>query len=144
RDWRASGRGLLDMLGAPPVNYCNDAARGLYWVNTITDALAPQRTTLYALPVALMILTLFASLSEWFGLPSPKNERRQAQLFVIAGTLTGSLCYLQPHVGIAIGIVAIGLCLLGPGRGWVFFFIAAALVSTPFLINTLGHATTSG
>jgi hypothetical protein len=144
RDWRASGRGLLEVFLAPPVNYCNDAARGLYWVNTITDALAPQRTTVYALPVALMVLTVFASLPEWFGLPSLKNERRQAPLFVIAGTLTGSLCYLQPHVGIAIGMVAIGLCLLRPGRAWLIFFITAALVSTPFLINTLGHATTSG
>jgi len=144
RDWRASGRGLLDMLSAPPVNYCNDAALGLYWVNTITDALAPQRTTVYALPVALMILTLFASLSEWFGLPSPKNERREVLLLVIAGTLTGSLCYLQPHVGIAIGIVAIGLCLLRPGRAWLIFFTTAGLISTPFLINTLGHAATTG
>ncbi|HXI26450.1 MAG TPA: hypothetical protein VNG71_21530 [Pyrinomonadaceae bacterium] len=144
RDWRASGRGLLDMLSAPPVNYCNDATRGLYWVNTITDVLAPQRTTVYALPVALMILTLFASLSEWFGLPPSKNERREVMLFLIAGTLTGSLCYLQPHVGIAIGIVAIGLCLLRPGRAWIVFFITAALVSAPFLISTLGHATTSG
>src|SRR5947208_7596171 len=82
RDWRASGRGLLEVLWSPPINYCNDAARGLHWVNTITDALAPQRTTVYALPVALMILTLFASLSEWFGLPSPKNERRDVLLFV--------------------------------------------------------------
>jgi hypothetical protein len=144
RDWRASGRGLLNMLLAPPVNYCNDATLGLYWVNTITDALAPQRTTIYALPVALMILTLFVSLPEWFGLPSPKNERREVLLFVTAGTLTGSLCYLQPHVGIAIGIVAIGLCMLRPGRAWLIFFIIAALISTPFLINTLSRATTSG
>src|SRR5439155_18375671 len=119
-------------------------ALGLHWVNTITDALAPQRTTVYALPVALMILTLFASLSEWFGLRSPNNERREALLLAIAGTLTGSLCYLQPHVGIAIGIVAIGLCLLRPKPAWVIFFITAGLVSAPFLINTLGHATTSG
>jgi hypothetical protein len=143
-DWRASGRGLLSLLVSPPVNYCNDATRGLYWVNTITDALAPQRTTLYALPVALLILTLFASLSEWFGLPAPHSERREAQLLVSAGVLTGSLCYLQPHVGIAIGIVAIGLCLLRPRRAWITFFIIAALLSTPFLINTLSHATTSG
>src|SRR6185295_1677655 len=88
RDWRASGRGLLNMLWSPPVNYCNDAARGLYWANTITDALAPQRTVLYALPVALMILTLFASLPEWFGLLPAKNERREMLLFVIAGVLT--------------------------------------------------------
>ena len=144
RDWRARGRGVLSLLVSPPVNYCNDAARGLYWVNTITDALAPQRTTLYALPIALMILTLFASLSEWLGLPSPKSERREILPFAIAGTLTGSLCYLQPHVGIAIAIVAIGLCLLRPRRAWLSFFIAAALTSTPFLINTLGRATMSG
>jgi hypothetical protein len=144
RDWRASGRGLVDMLLSPPVNYCNDATRGLYWVNTITDAFAPQRTTVYAVPVALMILTLFASLPRWFGSPSPKNERREVMLFVAAGTLTGSLCYLQPHVGIAIGIAAIGLCLLKPGRAWVVFFITAGLISAPFLVSTLGHATTSG
>ena len=144
RDWRASGRGLLEALLAPPVNYCNDAARGLYWVNTIPDALAPQRTTVYALPVALMVLTLFAYFSEWFGLPSPHQKRHKALPFVIAGTLTGSLCYLQPHVGIAIAIVAIGLCLLRPRRAWLIFFIAAALVSTPFLINTLSHATAGG
>src|SRR5205085_1562112 len=143
-DWRASGRGLLDMLWSPAVNYCNDAALGLHWLNTITDALAPQRTTIYALPLTLMSLTLFASLSEWFGFPSPKNERRDLLLFVIAGTLTGSLCYFQPHVGIAIGIVAIGLCLLRPRRAWLIFFITAALISAPFLFNTLGHATTSG
>lgn len=144
RDWRASGRSLLDVLLTPPVNYCNDAARGLYWVNTITDALAPQRTTLYALPVALMVLTLFASLPEWFGLRSPKNERREVWLFMSAGLLAGSLCYLQPHVGIAIGIVAIGLCLLRPRPAWILFFIMAALLSTPFLVSTFGHATTSG
>ena len=144
RDWRASGRHLLDVFMSPPVNYCNDAARGLNWVNTITDTLAPQRTIVYALPVGLMILTLLASLPEWFGVVSPKEKGRELFLFVSAGTLTGSLCYLQPHVGIAIGMVAIGLCLLRPRRAWLSFFLAAALVSAPFLANTIGHATTSG
>ncbi len=144
RNWRASDRSLLETLLWPPVNYCNDAVIGLHWVNVITDGLTPQRTTLYALPVALMIVTLFASSSDWFGSSSQKNEPPQIRLFVAAGLLTGTLCYLQPHVGIAIGMVAIGLCLLRPRRAWFFFFVTAALVSLPFLVNTIGHATTRG
>jgi hypothetical protein len=144
RDWRASGHGLLDGLLRPSINYCNDAGLGLYWVNVIADTLAPQRTTLYALPIALMVITLFASLPEWFGVPFAKRERPEALLLVIPGALTGALVYLQPHVGIAVGIVAVGLCLLKRSRAWLFFFATAAVISVPFLINTLGHATAGG
>ncbi len=144
RDCRANGRGLIDMLLYPPANYSNNASLGLHWVNVIADGLAPQPTTLYALPMAFMILPLLVASSDWFGSGDAKNDRGEWRLSLVAGLLAGSLCYLQPHVAMATMIIAIGLFLLRPRRMRLAFFMVTALISIPFLITTLSHATTSG
>jgi hypothetical protein len=59
-DWRRSGLGPLQFWGVLNVNYANDWTRGIHWTNLVTDTFLPQRASLYGLPVALMIFTLFA------------------------------------------------------------------------------------
>jgi hypothetical protein len=59
-DWRQSGRSFLQFWGALNVNYANDWTRGIHWTNLVTDTFLPQRASLYGLPAALMIFTLFA------------------------------------------------------------------------------------
>lgn len=61
RDWRASGKGFLNFWSALSVNYANAWERGLHWANLIVDTFLPQRASLFGLPLALMIFTIFAA-----------------------------------------------------------------------------------
>ncbi|MDT7778777.1 MAG: hypothetical protein QOC99_1289 [Acidobacteriota bacterium] len=60
-DWRQSGHSFPQFWSTLGVNYANDWSRGIHWTNLITDTFLPQRASLYGLPAALMIFTLFAS-----------------------------------------------------------------------------------
>ncbi|MDT5261665.1 MAG: hypothetical protein QOC61_669, partial [Acidobacteriota bacterium] len=60
-DWRQSGHSFPHFWSTLGVNYANDWSRGIHWTNLITDTFLPQRASLYGLPAALMIFTLFAS-----------------------------------------------------------------------------------
>lgn len=60
RDWQRSGLGLAQFFGALVINYANMPERQIYWTNLVADTLLPQRTSLFGLPVALMIFTAFA------------------------------------------------------------------------------------
>ena len=139
-DGRAKGRSMFASLWMPLANYCNSPAHGLYWVNIIADTLAPQRTTLYALPLAFIVLILFASYWE-ASLPGRSASRR---LLAIAGIVAGLIAYLQPHTLVAIGLVAAALALLRRRREWLIFFAAAGAVALPSAINAVSHASQAG
>jgi hypothetical protein len=59
-DWRQSGQSFRRFWDTLGVNYANDWSRGIHWTNLVTDTFLPQRASLYGLPAALMIFTLFA------------------------------------------------------------------------------------
>ncbi len=145
RDWRASGRGLFTALLNPAVNYCNSPERGLHWVNIVADMLAPQRASLYALPLALIVLTALAIF--WQRLEENKSndpKSRGTVLFGATGLLAGAIAYVQPHILIAVAIIALALFALKPRRVWFAFFIPAILMGLPFLITAVSHATGGG
>lgn len=145
RDWRRSGRGLFAALSNPADNYCNSPAHGLHWVNIVADMLAPQRTSLYALPLALIVLTILAIVWQRFGANEPRDPKsREVVLFSAAGLLAGAIAYVQPHILIAVGIVALTLFVQRPRRAWLAFFLPAFFLCLPFLIMTISHATRGG
>ncbi|HWW77677.1 MAG TPA: hypothetical protein VNZ44_19895, partial [Pyrinomonadaceae bacterium] len=68
RDWRASGLGFAEFWHGTAVNYANLWGRGLHWTNLVADTLVPQRASLYGLPAALMVFTVFALIwRNWHG-----------------------------------------------------------------------------
>ncbi|HEX5702989.1 MAG TPA: hypothetical protein VFX97_07300 [Pyrinomonadaceae bacterium] len=145
RDWRASGHGLFAALSHPADNYCNSPAHGLHWVNIIADMLAPQRTSLYALPLALIVLTTLAII--WQRLAENKSNEPKSRTIVLlsaTGLLAGAIAYVQPHILIAVAIVALALFALKPRRIWFAFFVPAILMGLPFLITAVRHATGGG
>jgi hypothetical protein len=72
RDWRGSGLGLVEFWGSTAVNYANLWGRGIHWTNLVADTFLPQRASLYGLPAALMIFTLFATAWwRWHGSEPP-------------------------------------------------------------------------
>jgi hypothetical protein len=145
QDWRASGRSLFAALLNPADNYGNSSARGLHWVNIIADTLAPQRTSLYALPLAMIVLTTLVIVWQRFEANKSSDPRsREVVLLSAAGLLAGAIAYVQPHILIAIGIVVLILFVQKPGRVWLAFFIPAILICLPFLVTAVSHAARGG
>jgi hypothetical protein len=124
RDWRGHHGSLLDLLTHLPQDYTlND--HGLRWGNVLTTLLMTQRSLLFGVPLALVVLTLL-----WQVLWS--NQRRAARL-AWAGGITGviPLChgYTFPVVLIAAGAWALGDWRRW--RDWVGYFALAGLLALP-------------
>ncbi len=86
RDWRASGRGFVEFWSRMSLNYANLPAEQISWTNIIADTLLPQRTSLYGLPLALIIFSLFAiAWREW------TSDKTKLQSKVITKSEAGSV-----------------------------------------------------
>ena len=148
RDWRASGRSFPDFWDTLAVNYANAWERGIHWTNLVADTLLPQRTSLFGLPLGLMVFTLFAVVwrrgyegSEG----DEKNtggERSSAALLLAAGVLAGLLPLFHTHTFVAVGLVSLFLFALRPRREWLAFWTPALLLAAPQLFALAGHAAT--
>ncbi|PYS76252.1 MAG: hypothetical protein DMF66_15755 [Acidobacteria bacterium] len=146
RDWRASGRSFPDFWDTLAVNYANAWERGIHWTNLVADTLLPQRTSLFGLPLGLMVFTLFAVV--WRrgyegSVDDEKNrggERSSAALLLAAGVLAGLLPLFHTHTFVAVGLVSLFLFALRPRREWLAFWTPALLLAAPQLF-ALSRAT---
>jgi hypothetical protein len=125
-------------------SYSKLPEHGIVWPNLITDALLPQRTTLFGLCLALIVFTLFAM--AWRESAVRNNENKWAgwSIFLVAGLITGLLPGFHPHSFGAVGIVSGFLFLLRPRRTWVVFWASALLLAAPYLVPFLAHMSGEG
>lgn len=140
-DWRHSGKTLGVFLLQLDVNYANLAERNVQWTNFISDALLPQRSSLFGYAVALMVFMLFAVVWRQFFVDENQHDRGDGwRLLFIAGVMTGLLPLFHAHVYMGLGLISGFLFLLRPRRQWLAFWIPAVLLAAPYLIGVAGHA----
>jgi len=104
------------------------------WGNVFTTLIIPQRSLLFGLPVAVLILIL------WWLAATHEDKRLRKYWLVAAGVLAGLLPLLHAHGFLAIMIASIGVAVLFfPWREWPFFFVPVIALASPqvlFLRNT--------
>lgn len=142
RDWRESGKSLVQFCLALETNYANLAEKGILWANIIADGLLPQRTSLFGIPLTLMILALFAIYWRESGEPAAKSN--SWRLLFGAGLLTGLLPSFHTHSYAAVGFVSGILFLMRPRRVWLAFWLPAVLLALPQLARLASHVTAGG
>ena len=141
-DWRESGKSLAAFWSALETNYANLAEKGILWANIITDGLLPQRTSLFGIPLTLIVFTLFAIFWRESNAPAPKPG--SWRLLAGAGLFTGLLPYFHPHSYGAVGLVSGILFIMRPRRVWLAFWLPAVLLALPRLAPLASHLADSG
>lgn len=142
RDWRGSGKSFAAFISSLETNYANLAEKGILWTNVIADGLLPQRTSLFGIPLALMIFTLFGIVWSETGAGAAKSKSWR-WLFG-AGLLAGVLPAFHPHSYGAVGLVSGVLFLMRPRRVWLAFWLPAVVLALPQLAQLASHITGSG
>ena len=143
RDWAHGSKSFFQFWNTLEVNYANYAARGLHWPNIITDGFVPQRTLLFGLPVALMVIAAFAT-----GFLGDASEKPAAtklidlsatrnRALLLAGVLTGLLPLFHIHTYIALGLLSCFLFVVQPRRVWFLFWIPAVVLSAPRIYSLI-------
>lgn len=75
-NWRKSKQSFAEFWSRLDVNYANMGGEQIQWTNLIADTLLPQRTSLYGIPVALMVFTVFAcAWQNWSDEEARERER---------------------------------------------------------------------
>jgi len=144
-DWRNSGKTLSVFWSQLETNYTNMGERRIQWTNFIADAQLPQRASLFGFPIALMVLTIFVTVwRNWSLDENRRNRRCGVGLLLIAGTLTGLTPLFHVHVYLGLGLISGFLFLLQPRRQWLAYWLPAALLALPQLLDLLGHVSASG
>jgi hypothetical protein len=142
RDWRGSGKSFAGFLSALETNYANLAEKGILWTNIIADGLLPQRTSLFGIPLALMIFTLFGL--SWRESSEPAVKSKSWRLLFGAGLLAGLLPFFHTHSYGAVGLVSGILFLMRPRRVWLAFWLPAVVLALPQLAQLASHVAGSG
>ena len=140
--WRSNGDSFISFCALLPNNYANLAENGIFWTNLIADGLLPQRTSLFGIPLALIIFTLFAMF--WRASVATTAKSSGWRLLLGAGLLAGLLPAFHVHSYAAAGLVSGILFLLRPRRVWFAFWLPAVLLALPQLTQLASHVAVSG
>lgn len=127
----------LQLLANLPINYTghSDDPFGFYLINPIISLLLPQRSFMFGMPLAFIILLL---------LRSPSSHRPRPSVMVMAGLLAGLLPVFHAHTVVALVPIIIILFILQPSSAWLPFFYTAAITGLPgFLYFSTSHASAS-
>lgn len=142
RDWRGSGKTFAQYFSTLETNYANLAEKGILWTNIIADGLLPQRTSLFGIPLALIIFSLFAMYwRESSGSPAKSGSWH---LLLDAGLLAGLLPAFHIHSYAAVGLISGVLFIMRPRRLWLAFWLPAVLLALPQLARLAMHVGASG
>lgn len=119
-------RGGLAVLTRLPRLYTQDVEHNFQWLNPVLAWLFPQRSVLFGLTVALIVLTIL-----WIAIHRLDRGGPRWSPFLFAGVVTG----LTPifHVygyGTAVAMAAFW-ALLVRRREWVAFFVPALVLGLP-------------
>ncbi len=146
----ASGHSLLSFDSNLPADYVHATAvdADFYWLSLTNDLLLPQKSSLYAFPLAVLCFLLL-----WTGLgQASRGERRR--YFLAAGVVAGLLPFVQAHAFIAVALVAgfafllfvefAGKNLVSHLRDWLYLAAPAALLGLPQLLYFAGQSSKWG
>ena len=133
----ARSEGLLAHTYTTPSTAPLSSALGdipIGWGNVFTTLLIPQRSLLFGLPIAALILIL------WWLAATTEDQRLRKRWLVAGGVLAGLLPLLHAHGFLAVMIASIGVAVLFFGwREWPLFYLPALALASPqilFLRNT--------
>ena len=118
---------FLQLLANLPINYTghSDDPLSFYIINPIISLLLPQRSFMFGMSLAFIILLL---------LTRPPSHPAHHRVMIIAGLLSGLLPLFHAHTVIALVPIIIMLFLYQPKQGWLSFFVTAALIGLPGLL----------
>jgi hypothetical protein len=139
QDVHESEHGLVPLLASLPHSYTiMDAGGILRWGNSLTTLFVPQRSILFGMPLAIVILCQWwlavggDSDSEAESVSQPNATRRMLAAGIFAGLLPLS------HAHTFLVVMAMGACLAlifhGSWRTWILFFATAIIVALPQLL----------
>jgi len=149
-DWWTSDKNIIEFWNTLSLNYAKLSERHLHWTNIVTDMMIPQRASLFGLPLALMIFTIFTIAWQRFGAAqpdaseTPQSRRGTLLLMFVAGILAGLLPLFHTHSYISVGLVSLVLFAFRPRREWLAFWIPAVVLASPQLLGLAQHATGTG
>lgn len=132
QDWRSSGQSILAFLAAIPHDYTTDSTRGMRWGNTMTALLTTQRGLMLAIPLALIVWTIW-----WQVLQHRRTDPIPYRRLIAAGLITGMLPLVHGHTFLMLFIVggplALGDIWRAPARfkPWALCFLLALLLTVP-------------
>lgn len=139
KDWSESGKSFIGYFFDMKENYIDMLDQGVKFVNLITSGVIPQRAMLYGMPVAFVVLAIFAIIwKDWAESENTDRWRHWETLF-FAGFLTGLLPLYHVHSYMSVGIVSGFLFLARPRFVWFAFWLPAILLALPQIFGGGGH-----
>lgn len=103
-----------------------DATTPYHLINPLISLILPQRSLLFGIPVALIIILLLT-----------RQDRPNRTTYLVAGALAGMLPLWHAHTVIALTPVIIGLIWLNRDKQWLYFFLPAAILGLPQVLYYL-------
>jgi hypothetical protein len=151
QDLRVSNGGIIMLLGHLPRDYTIMNSSIFRWGNSLTTLLLPQRSFLFGLPLAVCIFyQWWAAIQSSAANSTQGKQTSQAQKplasdaaetspvrrMLAAGICAGLLPLIHTHGFLVVVGAGASLALLFRSlwRGWLIFFIAAALIAFPEIL----------
>ena len=130
-DWRQSGQSFFTFFWNMKENYTDLWSRGIKWTNLITSGLIPQRSMLYGMSLAFIVLTAIAVVwKKWSDKP-PEKRWENVEILFPAGVVAGLLPLFHFHAYAVVLFVSCILFLFRPRFAWLTFFAPAILIGLP-------------
>jgi hypothetical protein len=130
-DWRDSHQSFFSFLWNMKENYTDMWSRGIKWTNLMTSGLVPQRSMLYGMPIALIVLTAMAVVWKRWSNQKREGPWQGAEVLLPAGIIAGLLPLFHYHAYAVVIVVSCILFLIKPRREWLAFWIPAILIALP-------------
>ena len=149
KDFWESGKGISDFLWHLPSDYTiGDKFR---WGNSLVVLFITQRSLLFGMPLALIVLTKIWEIftAEKMNSPQKDTDRNRSSLndinsFFLVGLIAGTLPLIHAHSLFALFVSAASLFFFRPDkwREWIAFGIGTSVIAIPVLYwITTGSAT---
>ena len=130
-DWRDSKESFFKFLWNMKENYTDMWSRGIKWTNLMTSGLIPQKSMLYGMPIAIIVLTAIAVVWKRWSDEKPERKGNGAEVLFPAGVIAGLLPLFHFHAYAVVIFVSSILFLIRPRRVWLAFWIPAVLIALP-------------
>jgi len=126
---------LTELLANLPRNYTghSDDPDGFHIINPVVSMLLPQRSFMFGMGMAFMILLLLTI----------KNSAIRRRSYILAGILAGLLPLFHAHTVLALIPIILLLVIINPHRHWQLFFTITLLVGLPGIIYYLSSGASS-
>ena len=130
-DWQRSSQPFFTFFWNMKENYTDMWSRGIKWTNLITSGLIPQRSLLYGMPLAIVVLTAIAVVWKRWSDNRPATRWDSVDVLFPAGIIAGLLPLFHFHAYAVVLVIGFGLMLIRPRFVWLAFFVPAILLGLP-------------